>query len=150
MLDVGLSPHQNVFRDWRLHVVVQVSAGLWTQCVSTLNETQQKAIQDLLNTAWAWTPVTSLLFTKPMKKSWAPGSLPYSLFFLLLWTVVCTDAGFTITTPTLLLYNSTYILPTGEQVGHLTVEIGHPHKDFHPFCPRQWERVSQSSQSYRG
>uniref|UniRef100_A0A3B5MRZ7 Uncharacterized protein n=1 Tax=Xiphophorus couchianus TaxID=32473 RepID=A0A3B5MRZ7_9TELE len=30
---------------------VQVSAGLWTQCVSTLNETQQKAIQDLLNTA---------------------------------------------------------------------------------------------------
>uniref|UniRef100_A0A8C2X7F7 Karyopherin (importin) beta 3 n=1 Tax=Cyclopterus lumpus TaxID=8103 RepID=A0A8C2X7F7_CYCLU len=30
---------------------VQVSAGLWTQCVSTLNETQQKAIKDLLNTA---------------------------------------------------------------------------------------------------
>ncbi|XP_067116750.1 importin-5 [Osmerus mordax] len=30
---------------------VQVSGGLWTQCVSTLNETQQKAIQDLLNTA---------------------------------------------------------------------------------------------------
>uniref|UniRef100_A0A3Q3K9F1 Importin-5 n=1 Tax=Monopterus albus TaxID=43700 RepID=A0A3Q3K9F1_MONAL len=31
---------------------VQVSAGgLWTQCVSTLNETQQKAIQDLLNSA---------------------------------------------------------------------------------------------------
>ncbi|XP_070711530.1 importin-5 [Pempheris klunzingeri] len=30
---------------------VQVSAGLWTQCVSMLNETQQKAIQDLLNTA---------------------------------------------------------------------------------------------------
>ncbi|KAK2856910.1 hypothetical protein Q5P01_005645 [Channa striata] len=30
---------------------VQVSAELWTQCVSTLNETQQKAIQDLLNTA---------------------------------------------------------------------------------------------------
>ncbi|XP_034029930.1 importin-5 [Thalassophryne amazonica] len=30
---------------------VQVSAALWTQCVSTLNETQQKAIQDLLNTA---------------------------------------------------------------------------------------------------
>jgi len=29
-----------------------VSGGLWTQCVSTLNETQQKAIQDLLNTAW--------------------------------------------------------------------------------------------------
>ncbi|XP_013880580.1 importin-5 [Austrofundulus limnaeus] len=30
---------------------VQVSAGLWTQCVSILNESQQKAIQDLLNTA---------------------------------------------------------------------------------------------------
>uniref|UniRef100_A0A3Q3ETQ1 Karyopherin (importin) beta 3 n=1 Tax=Labrus bergylta TaxID=56723 RepID=A0A3Q3ETQ1_9LABR len=30
---------------------VQVSGGLWTQCVSTLNETQQRAIQDLLNTA---------------------------------------------------------------------------------------------------
>ncbi|XP_016396701.1 importin-5-like [Sinocyclocheilus rhinocerous] len=30
---------------------VQVSGGLWTQCVSALNETQQKAIQDLLNTA---------------------------------------------------------------------------------------------------
>uniref|UniRef100_A0A8C9VPP6 Karyopherin (importin) beta 3 n=1 Tax=Scleropages formosus TaxID=113540 RepID=A0A8C9VPP6_SCLFO len=30
---------------------VQVSGGLWTECVSTLNETQQKAIQDLLNTA---------------------------------------------------------------------------------------------------
>ncbi|TWW64295.1 Importin-5 [Takifugu flavidus] len=30
---------------------VQMSAGLWTQCVTTLNETQQKAIQDLLNTA---------------------------------------------------------------------------------------------------
>ncbi|KAI3366277.1 hypothetical protein L3Q82_009751 [Scortum barcoo] len=30
---------------------VQMSAGLWAQCVSTLNETQQKAIQDLLNTA---------------------------------------------------------------------------------------------------
>ncbi|XP_038147097.1 importin-5 [Cyprinodon tularosa] len=30
---------------------VQVSAGLWTQCVSALNETQQKAIQDLLNAA---------------------------------------------------------------------------------------------------
>ncbi|KAK5847578.1 hypothetical protein PBY51_016695 [Eleginops maclovinus] len=30
---------------------VQMSGGLWTQCVSTLNETQQKAIQDLLNTA---------------------------------------------------------------------------------------------------
>ncbi|XP_017313451.2 importin-5 [Ictalurus punctatus] len=30
---------------------VQVSGGLWTQCVSTLNETHQKAIQDLLNTA---------------------------------------------------------------------------------------------------
>uniref|UniRef100_A0A669D7R3 Karyopherin (importin) beta 3 n=1 Tax=Oreochromis niloticus TaxID=8128 RepID=A0A669D7R3_ORENI len=30
---------------------VQTSAGLWTQCISTLNETQQKAIQDLLSTA---------------------------------------------------------------------------------------------------
>ncbi|XP_062236158.1 importin-5 [Platichthys flesus] len=30
---------------------VQMSTGLWTQCVSSLNETQQKAIQDLLNTA---------------------------------------------------------------------------------------------------
>ncbi|CAL9698324.1 unnamed protein product [Knipowitschia caucasica] len=30
---------------------VQVSAGLWTTCVSTLNESQQKAIQDLLNSA---------------------------------------------------------------------------------------------------
>ncbi|KAK9980562.1 hypothetical protein ABG768_000160 [Culter alburnus] len=30
---------------------VQVSGGLWTQCVSALNETQQKAIQDLLNSA---------------------------------------------------------------------------------------------------
>ncbi|XP_052402072.1 importin-5 [Carassius gibelio] len=30
---------------------VQVSGGLWTQCVSALNEAQQKAIQDLLNTA---------------------------------------------------------------------------------------------------
>uniref|UniRef100_A0AAY5F0B9 TOG domain-containing protein n=1 Tax=Electrophorus electricus TaxID=8005 RepID=A0AAY5F0B9_ELEEL len=30
---------------------VQVSGGLWTQCVSALNETHQKAIQDLLNTA---------------------------------------------------------------------------------------------------
>uniref|UniRef100_A0A671T1C8 Importin-5-like n=1 Tax=Sinocyclocheilus anshuiensis TaxID=1608454 RepID=A0A671T1C8_9TELE len=30
---------------------VQVSGGLWTQCVSVLNETQQKAIQDLLNMA---------------------------------------------------------------------------------------------------
>uniref|UniRef100_A0A671P5U2 Importin-5 n=1 Tax=Sinocyclocheilus anshuiensis TaxID=1608454 RepID=A0A671P5U2_9TELE len=30
---------------------VQVSGGLWTQCVSALNEMQQKAIQDLLNTA---------------------------------------------------------------------------------------------------
>ncbi|XP_075873373.1 importin-5 [Nelusetta ayraudi] len=30
---------------------VQMSAGLWTQCVAALNETQQKAIQDLLNTA---------------------------------------------------------------------------------------------------
>ncbi|XP_037552498.1 importin-5 isoform X2 [Nematolebias whitei] len=30
---------------------VQASAGLWTQCVSSLNETQQKAIQDLLNAA---------------------------------------------------------------------------------------------------
>uniref|UniRef100_A0AAY4B4J1 TOG domain-containing protein n=1 Tax=Denticeps clupeoides TaxID=299321 RepID=A0AAY4B4J1_9TELE len=30
---------------------VQVSGELWTQCVSTLNEAQQKAIQDLLNTA---------------------------------------------------------------------------------------------------
>ncbi|KAK1876487.1 Importin-5 [Dissostichus eleginoides] len=30
---------------------VQGSGGLWTQCVSTLNETQQKAIQELLNTA---------------------------------------------------------------------------------------------------
>ncbi|XP_048834790.1 importin-5 [Brienomyrus brachyistius] len=30
---------------------VQVSGGLWTECVSTLNETQQKAIQDLLNAA---------------------------------------------------------------------------------------------------
>uniref|UniRef100_A0A667Z6G0 Karyopherin (importin) beta 3 n=1 Tax=Myripristis murdjan TaxID=586833 RepID=A0A667Z6G0_9TELE len=35
------------------HVIrqVQASGGLWTQCVSTLNETQQKAIQDLLNAA---------------------------------------------------------------------------------------------------
>lgn len=32
-------------------VCPQVSAGLWTQCVSTLNETQQKAVQELLNTA---------------------------------------------------------------------------------------------------
>ncbi|KAK6485727.1 importin-5 [Huso huso] len=30
---------------------VQVSGGLWTGCMSTLNEAQQKAIQDLLNTA---------------------------------------------------------------------------------------------------
>ncbi|KAL1022067.1 hypothetical protein UPYG_G00021780 [Umbra pygmaea] len=30
---------------------VQGSEGLWTQCVSTLNESQQKAVQDLLNTA---------------------------------------------------------------------------------------------------
>ncbi|KAK6325540.1 hypothetical protein J4Q44_G00048820 [Coregonus suidteri] len=30
---------------------VQGSGGLWTQCVAMLNETQQKAIQDLLNTA---------------------------------------------------------------------------------------------------
>uniref|UniRef100_A0A8B9H1F5 Karyopherin (importin) beta 3 n=1 Tax=Astyanax mexicanus TaxID=7994 RepID=A0A8B9H1F5_ASTMX len=30
---------------------VQVSGGLWTQCVSSLNEAHQKAIQDLLNTA---------------------------------------------------------------------------------------------------
>uniref|UniRef100_A0A8C7GJ52 Karyopherin (importin) beta 3 n=1 Tax=Oncorhynchus kisutch TaxID=8019 RepID=A0A8C7GJ52_ONCKI len=30
---------------------VQGSGGLWTQCVTMLNETQQKAIQDLLNTA---------------------------------------------------------------------------------------------------
>ncbi|XP_068612345.1 LOW QUALITY PROTEIN: importin-5 [Brachionichthys hirsutus] len=30
---------------------VQVSAGLWTRCVSTLNETQQQAIQNLLNAA---------------------------------------------------------------------------------------------------
>uniref|UniRef100_A0A3Q0RWT9 Importin-5 n=1 Tax=Amphilophus citrinellus TaxID=61819 RepID=A0A3Q0RWT9_AMPCI len=30
---------------------VQTSAGLWTQCVSMLNEMQQKAIQDLLSTA---------------------------------------------------------------------------------------------------
>ncbi|XP_068165372.1 importin-5 isoform X2 [Antennarius striatus] len=30
------------------NVIRQVSVGLWTQCVSTLNETQQKAIQDLL------------------------------------------------------------------------------------------------------
>nr|XP_057906646.1 importin-5 [Doryrhamphus excisus] len=30
---------------------VQVSGGLWSQCTSTLNEIQQKAIQDLLNTA---------------------------------------------------------------------------------------------------
>lgn len=34
-----------------LHLVPQGSGGLWTQCVSTLNETQQKAIQELLNTA---------------------------------------------------------------------------------------------------
>ncbi|KPP64331.1 importin-5-like [Scleropages formosus] len=33
------------------NVIRQVSGGLWTECVSTLNETQQKAIQDLLNTA---------------------------------------------------------------------------------------------------
>ncbi|KAM9396924.1 importin-5 [Salvelinus alpinus] len=30
---------------------VQGSGGLWTQCVAMLNETQQKAIQDLLSTA---------------------------------------------------------------------------------------------------
>uniref|UniRef100_H3B692 Importin-5 n=1 Tax=Latimeria chalumnae TaxID=7897 RepID=H3B692_LATCH len=30
---------------------VQTSEGLWTQCVSQLNEAQQSAIQDLLNTA---------------------------------------------------------------------------------------------------
>ncbi|XP_023822132.1 importin-5 [Oryzias latipes] len=30
---------------------VQVSGGLWTQCVSGLNEKQQKAVQDLLNAA---------------------------------------------------------------------------------------------------
>uniref|UniRef100_A0AAR2LIC1 TOG domain-containing protein n=1 Tax=Pygocentrus nattereri TaxID=42514 RepID=A0AAR2LIC1_PYGNA len=30
---------------------VQVSGGLWTQCVSALNEIHQKAIQDLLNAA---------------------------------------------------------------------------------------------------
>ncbi|XP_061745785.1 importin-5 [Nerophis ophidion] len=30
---------------------VQVSGGLWAQCISTLNESQQKAIQDLLNAA---------------------------------------------------------------------------------------------------
>ncbi|XP_068446299.1 importin-5 [Clinocottus analis] len=30
---------------------VQVLGGLWTQCVSTLNDTQQKAIKELLNTA---------------------------------------------------------------------------------------------------
>ncbi|XP_077408613.1 importin-5 [Vanacampus margaritifer] len=30
---------------------VQVSGGLWSQCIATLNETQQKAIQDLLNAA---------------------------------------------------------------------------------------------------
>ncbi|XP_061548933.1 importin-5 [Phycodurus eques] len=30
---------------------VQVSGGLWSQCIATLTETQQKAIQDLLNAA---------------------------------------------------------------------------------------------------
>ncbi|XP_061917237.1 importin-5 [Entelurus aequoreus] len=30
---------------------VQVSGGLWSQCISTLDESQQKAIQDLLNAA---------------------------------------------------------------------------------------------------
>ncbi|RXN38823.1 importin-5 [Labeo rohita] len=35
----------------QLIVNLIVSGGLWTQCVSALNETQQKAIQDLLNTA---------------------------------------------------------------------------------------------------
>ncbi|KAG9262144.1 importin-5 [Astyanax mexicanus] len=32
-------------------VQASVSGGLWTQCVSSLNEAHQKAIQDLLNTA---------------------------------------------------------------------------------------------------
>lgn len=65
-------------RGWPFRYVLQVSAGLWTQCVSTLNETQQKAIQDLLNTAWACNPGhLPALSKKPMKKSWAPGS-PYT------------------------------------------------------------------------
>lgn len=34
----------------------QTSAGLWTPCMASLNETQQKAIHDLLKTAWAWSP----------------------------------------------------------------------------------------------
>lgn len=58
---------------------LQMSAGLWTQCVTTLNETQQKAIQDLLNTAWARSPVVSPLFRNtPIKTSWTFGSLPSS------------------------------------------------------------------------
>ena len=52
-----------------------MSAGLWTQCVTTLNETQQKAIQDLLNTAWAQSPAVSPLFRNTSIKTRTLGSL---------------------------------------------------------------------------
>lgn len=63
---------------------LQMSGGLWTQCVTSLNETQQKAIQDLLKTAWAPNPVVFPLCRNthhpplpPIKTSWTFGSLPF-------------------------------------------------------------------------
>lgn len=101
-----------------------MSAGLWTQCVTTLNETQQKAIQDLLNTAWAWSPPGSPLFRKPIKTSWISRSLP-STVGTGLNPPYCSAPS---------LFNQ-----TEEQVGHFWLEdIGTPHYKLFALYPRKW------------
>lgn len=111
-----------------------MSAGLWTQCVTTLNETQQKAIQDLLNTAWARSPPGSPLFRKPIKTSWTSRSLPSTV-------------GTGLNPP----YYSVPSLfnQTEEKVGHFWLEdIGTPHYKLFDLYPRKWGNQWPSIQAH--
>lgn len=119
---------------------LQVSAGLWTQCVSTLNEMQQKAIQDLLNTAWAWNMLTQPFFKKAHDKLdyWISiSSLPSAL--------ICTVYGcWPHPTPTILLFISDYTRPNAAHSGSSFFHfwwkgIGHPPQTLFTLYPMNWE-----------